>query len=136
LKYDDLLNVPYKAHGRSKEEGFDCYGLAVEMCRRAGTPLVDMYDLAELPAERTNDYIRGGVNVRRINTPKTGALAECVYRGNLHVAYIVGDGLAIHATYDKGIRVSPPQILKPVAFYEVIDASSTIQKPFKQRGIN
>jgi cell wall-associated NlpC family hydrolase len=126
LKYDDLLNIPYKPHGRSKKEGFDCYGLAVEMCRRAGTPLKDLYDIATLPTEKVNDYINGGVNVRKINEPKIGGLVEFTHKGHLHVAYIVERGKVIHATSDKGVKISPIGIMKTIAFYEVTNESDTV----------
>lgn len=126
MKYDDLINVPYKAHGRSKEEGFDCYGLAVEMCRRAGTPLLDLYYTEKVPAEEVIDYIRKGINIRQTEKPKIGGLCECVYKGNAHMCYIVGRDLVIHATYDKGVRVSPMAVLKPIAYYEVINESDNL----------
>lgn len=38
----DLLGCPFKDHGRTKEEGFDCYGLAIEIARRTGRKLPDL----------------------------------------------------------------------------------------------
>lgn len=34
-----LLNVPYKHLGRTREEGFDCYGVVLEFFRLIGAPL-------------------------------------------------------------------------------------------------
>lgn len=127
MRYDDLLNVPYKAHGRGKD-GYDCYGLVVEMCRRAGTPLRDPYGIAHLPSGRVNDYI-GGVNVRKTDAPKVGALAECHCRGSLHVGYVVERGKMIHATTDKGVRVTPIAAMRPTAYYEVVNESDAVQEP-------
>lgn len=36
LNYTDLLGVQFRYNGRSKEEGFDCYGLTQEIYRRIG----------------------------------------------------------------------------------------------------
>ena len=36
LAYEDLLGVGFKYGGRSKEEGFDCWGLCMELSKRAG----------------------------------------------------------------------------------------------------
>lgn len=128
MRYDDLLNVPYKPHGRDGS-GYDCYGLCLEMCRRAGTPLRDMQgDLTELSADRVSDYIGGGMNVREIPAPKVGALAYSVYGGNIHIGYIVERGKMLHATTDKGVRVSPLAIMKPVAYYEVVNESDTVRE--------
>lgn len=127
MKYDDLLNVPFKKFGRDKS-GYDCYGLCVEMCRRAGTPLKDLYGgIVDLPADGVNDYIRGGLNVREIPEPRAGALAYGTYKGNVHVAYIVERNLVIHAIIDKGVRVSPLAAIRPIAYYEVINESDTVQ---------
>lgn len=127
MKYDDLLNVPFKKFGRDKS-GFDCYGAVIECCKRAGTPLRDLYgDIVDLPADRVNDYISGGLNLRQIPKPKKGALVYTIYKGNAHVGYIVERDKVLHATIDKGVKISPLQALRPIAFYEVINESDTIQ---------
>lgn len=133
MKYDDLLNVPFKKFGRDKS-GYDCYGLVMECCRRAGTPLKDLYgDIVDLPADGVNDYISGGLNVRRIPKPKVGALAYSIYKGNVHVAYIVERNLVIHAIIDKGVRISPLAAIKPIAYYEVTNESDTIQNSIERK---
>lgn len=127
MKYDDLLNIPFKKFGRDKS-GFDCYGVVMECCRRAGTPLRDLYgDIVDLPAESVTDYISGGLNVREISEPRTGALVYSIYHGNVHVGYIVERGLVLHATIDKGVKISPLAALRPIAYYEVVaDESNAI----------
>lgn len=126
MKYDDLLNIPFRKFGRDKN-GYDCYGVVMECCRRAGTPLKDLYgDIVDLPAEKLNDYISGGLNLRRISGPKTGAVVLSIYKGNIHVGYIVERGLVLHATIDRGVKISPLAALRPIAFYEVINESDTI----------
>ena len=132
MRWDDLLNVPYKPHGRGRD-GMDCYGLAVEMCRRAGTPLRDLYDIAELPTESVNDYIRGGVNVRRTDAPRVGCLVEFTHRGNAHVGYVVERDRMIHATTNRGVRVTPIAIMHPIAYYEVVNESDAVQGTVEQR---
>ena len=126
MKYDDLLNIPFKKFGRDKN-GFDCYGVVMECCKRAGTPLRDLYnDIVDLPADKVNDYIRGGLNVRQISEPKKGALVYSIYHGNTHVGYIVERGKVLHATIDKGIKISPLTAMHPIAFFEVINESNTL----------
>ena len=133
MKYDDLLNVPFKKFGRDKS-GYDCYGLVMECCRRAGTPLKDLYgDIVDLPANGVNDYISGGLNVRRIPKPKVGALAYSIYKGNVHVAYIVERNLVIHAIIDKGVRISPLAAIRPIAYYEVTNENNTIQDAVERK---
>ncbi len=126
MKYDDLLNVPFKKSGRDKN-GFDCYGVVMECCKRAGTPLRDLYgDIVDLPANQVNDYISGGLNVKEIPAPKVGCLVYSIYKSNAHVGYIVSRGLVLHATIDKGVKISPLAALRPIAYYEVINESNAI----------
>ena len=132
MKYDDLLNIPFKKFGRDKS-GYDCYGVVMECCKRAGTPLKDLYGgIVDLPADRVNDYVSGGLNVREIDAPKKGALVYSIYKGNVHIGYIVERGLVLHATIDKGVKISPLAALRPIAYYEVTNESDAIQEPFKQ----
>ena len=133
MKYDDLLNIPFKKFGRDKN-GFDCYGVVMECCKRAGTPLRDLRgDIVDLPADGVNDYIRGGLNVKEIPAPKVGAIVYSIYHGNVHVGYIVERGKALHATIDKGVKISPLAALRPMAYYEVIThESNTLQGTIKQ----
>lgn len=42
INIDDLIGIPYKLHGRNKE-GYDCYGLAIEILKRMGYTLPDLY---------------------------------------------------------------------------------------------
>ena len=126
MKYDDLLNIPFKKFGRDKN-GFDCYGVVIECCKRAGTPLKDLYgDIVDLPADKVNDYISGGLNVKEIPAPKVGGLVYSIYKNNVHVGYIVERDKVLHATIDKGVKISPLAALKPIAYYEVIHESNTI----------
>lgn len=132
MKYDDLLNIPFKKFGRDKS-GFDCYGVVMECCKRAGTPLRDLYgDIVDLPADGVNDYISGGLNVREIPAPKVGAIVYSIYHGNVHVGYIVDRGIVLHATIDKGVKISPLAALRPISYYEVINESDPIQDTIKQ----
>jgi hypothetical protein len=132
MKYDDLLNIPFRKFGRDKN-GYDCYGVVIECCKRAGTPLKDLYGgIVDLPANRVNDYIRGGLNVKQIPVPKVGGLIYSIYKGNAHVGYIVSRGLVLHATIDKGVKLSPLAALRPIAYYEVVNESDAIQGTIKQ----
>ena len=126
MKYDDLLNIPFKKFGRNKN-GFDCYGVVMECCKRAGTPLRDLYnDIVDLPADKVDDYIRGGLNVRQIDEAKVGAIVYSMYHGNTHVGYIVERGKVLHATIDKGVKITPLIAMHPIAFFEVINESNTL----------
>lgn len=119
IYYNDLLGAKYKPHGRG-DGGYDCYGLVLECCRRAGTPLKDPFQKYEhLPVGAELLYINDYNNIQEINAPKTGAIAECKTGVNLHVAYMVTPQLALHIT-QKGCRITHIRALNPIRYYEVM----------------
>lgn len=123
IYYNDLLGAKYKPHGRG-DGGFDCYGLVLECCKRAGTPIKDPFQKYEhLPVGSEMLYINDYNNIKEINAPKTGAIAECKTGENLHVAYMVTPQLALHIT-QKGCRVTHIRALNPIRYYEVIKNES------------
>lgn len=123
IYYNDLLGAKYKPHGRG-DGGYDCYGLVLECCRRAGTPLKDPFQKYEhLPVDAELLYINDYNNIKEINAPKTGAIAECKTGENLHVAYMVTPQLALHIT-QKGCRVTHIRALNSIRYYEVIKNES------------
>lgn len=123
IYYNDLLGAKYKPHGRG-DGGYDCYGLVLECCRRAGTPLKDPFQKYEhLPVGAELMYINDYNNIKEINAPKPGAIAECKTGDNLHVAYMVTPQLALHIT-QKGCRVTHIRSLNPIRYYEVIKNES------------
>ena len=120
MYYSDIINVPYKAHGRDLN-GLDCYGAVIMCCERAGTPLRDVYYKRDsVPASETEHYIAQGLNVRKIDREQVGAVCEMEYSGHLHVGYIVARGLVLHATRH-GVKVSPVQAVHIKNYYEVVN---------------
>lgn len=123
IYYNDLLGAKYKPHGRG-DGGFDCYGLVLECCKRSGTPIKDPFQKYEhLPVGAELMYINDYNNIKEINAPKTGAIAECKTGENLHVAYMVTPQLALHIT-QKGVRITHVRALNPIRYYEVIKNES------------
>jgi hypothetical protein len=119
IYYEDLLTAKYKPHGRGEDGCYDCYGIVIECCRRAGKTLLDPFKKYEhLSVGAELPYISDYNNIREINAPKTGAVAECKTGENLHVAYMVTPTLALHITA-KGCRVTHIRALNPIRFYEV-----------------
>jgi len=46
IKYDDLIGKPYKEDGRGPD-GYDCYGVCMEVCKRAGINLPEFNELKD-----------------------------------------------------------------------------------------
>ena len=99
----DLLGVPYREHGRSKD-GFDCYGFAIEVGRRFGFELPDFdYKRHSDPLfdEKSTGLIDGGM-ARKIPVPIEGAilLFQNVCGMKNHIGIYMGDGMFAHCGKD------------------------------------
>ena len=118
LKYEDLLTVPWKSKGRNINKGLDCYGLVLELCRRNGTPLID---ITEQPPYTDNSLqsIQTEVNLKKIQTPSKGCIMQCFWEGVLHVGFMLDAKTVIHMT-DKGARTAPVFVFNNPQFYEVM----------------
>lgn len=122
IKYDDLLAVPYKPYGRDMD-GMDCYGLVVEMCRRAGHPIQDFVasdnyspqiDITDL---QKCEKILEAVQIER-ESIQEGDLIEFFSDGDLHIGFILDDKRIIHMTYS-GVRITPEIAFKNALFFRV-----------------
>ena len=97
IEVNDLIGTPYKDHGRG-ELGYDCYGLCIEVARRAGDRLDDVYyhsvHLSRLHAPT--------LNVHKIDAPKEGALLEMETHteagAELHLGVCLNETEFIHMT--------------------------------------
>lgn len=118
--FTDLLNAPCKVHGRSKEEGFDCYGLVLECCRRNGTPLLDLdWKAADIPSCELSK-VAEGANVRKIEKPVAGCIVEMDYNGKGHLGFMVDRNNVMHMTKN-GAKCSYIKAVKATAFYKVVE---------------
>ena len=125
IKYDDLLGAAHKPHGRG-DGGYDCYGLVLECCRRAGKKLIDPFKkYIHLPVGAELPYINDYNNIREIKAPKADTVAECKSGANLHAAYMLTPALALHIN-EHGCRVTHIRALNAIRFYEVLDNESEL----------
>ena len=105
-KYDisDLIGIPYKERGRDKN-GYDCYGLCIEVMRRMGYTLNDVeYDSHYLSLSDTH---KATLNVHPIDNINEGAIIEIQSGDELHIGVAINENEMIHATYTQGVRISP-----------------------------
>lgn len=118
LDVSDLIGIPYKENGRDKN-GLDCYCLAIEVERRLGNNLIDVY--YENHNEELADEYAPLLNVIKTDSIYTGVIIEMRKNGNLHVGVALNNKLMIHATENQGVRISPIGVLPVTNTYEVVN---------------
>lgn len=108
MDYRDLLGIKFKVHGRSKEEGYDCYGLAIEVLRRNGITLKDVfYDSLETRQE-LHEELHNDIPHKRIEKPEINCIIEIAVHGEpLHIGVYIGKGLMIHTTSSTRVVIEP-----------------------------
>lgn len=119
IKYDDLLNIPYKENGRDMS-GMDCYGMTIECFRREGKKLKDIvYDSVIVSSDRLDGYV-SHINVIDAAGPGNGIGIKCEFQGELHIGYMLDKKMVLHMTYE-GARITPLIALKNPRFFEVVN---------------
>lgn len=109
LVIDDLLGVRFKNHGRSIEEGFDCYGLAIEVSRRLGHELYDLWykkSSTETFSENYEEMCKKmSSKIEETSVQELGNLILFAENGRMtHIGVILEENIFIHADY-QGVRV-------------------------------
>lgn len=115
MNYSDLLTVPFKKRGRGCD-GMDCYGLVMECVKRDGKGLRDCLPVLFGDINEYEDKI----NVREIEKPVSGCVAQFYIDRALHVGYMLDKRTVLHMTRNCA-RVSPVETLGNVRYYEVIN---------------
>lgn len=122
MDYSDLIGTRFKIHGRSKEDGFDCYGLAIEVLRRNGIKMVDVfYDTLDNRKE-VHDIIHNIIPNQKIDKAEENCIIEIDVRGEpLHIGVYIGNGKFIHTTSRKNVVIEPLRLYKNkiVGYYKV-----------------
>lgn len=122
MNYTDLLGTKFKVHGRSKEEGFDCYGLAIEVLRRNGIYLQDAFYEDLHNRKDIHEQLHKQITHVRIDKPKVNCIIELAVRGEpLHIGVYIGNGLFIHTTHTTRVVIEPlnKYVKKVLGYYEI-----------------
>lgn len=103
----DLLGVPYMVHGRGME-GLDCWGLAIEVMKRYGVKLPDLWYQDSTSRESIRGSIVAEADFERIDHVDEPCIVTlqnhcCVN----HVAVYIGGGNIIHSTEKRGVVIEP-----------------------------
>jgi len=97
INVDDLVGIRYKNNGRDKN-GYDCYGLAIEVCKRFGNNLPDISEM-NFDNEARRKQIVASLNVKEKKIPsKEGDVL--LINNSLgqfsHIGVYLGDEKFIH----------------------------------------
>lgn len=104
IDVSDLIGVKYQGFGRSKETGFDCYGLAIEVERRFGKELRDV--IYSDHSVELSDALAPTLNVKTTNLMEAGTIIEIHIKNELHIGVALNDSEFIHATTNQGVKIS------------------------------
>lgn len=112
----DLIGAPYSDLGRGPS--YDCYGLVIEVLRRNG---VNLPDIAE---NRSHDLLLcservSTMPVERIPEPEPLAILEMHIFGEFHIGIVVGKGVFMHATRNRGVILSQIRDYRIEGIYRV-----------------
>lgn len=114
MELRDLIGVQYKEKGRTKDEGFDCYGLAIEVYRRLGITLKDVWK-----DKKECDVIKG-LQLEKIDTPVLWCLVAFRVFNQNHIGVYIGSGQVLHCGFFGVCVQDISEILGNVTGYYVV----------------
>jgi len=115
MEYKDLIGIPFRLHGRSPEDGLDCYGLVMEIYRRMGIELPD-YAYEGSPHTTGDDLFgehQGHVFSETNDDLKEGDVVVMGKGMGTHCGVFVKGNRVLHAKEGMGVISSPWRVLKP-----------------------
>lgn len=115
INIDDLVGKPYITNGRGPN-GYDCYGLAIEVEKRFGHTWKNIEDCKKLNYDFDDclNQWKTLVKIKEISSPqKEGDVVFIKNNKGIisHIGIYLGDGMVIHCNYlgvhlDKLTRLS------------------------------
>ena len=107
IDVSDLIGIPYKEHGRDKN-GYDCYGLVIEVEHRYGNELddFDYQAVTDRLIGNSVTVLESQKHIEKIDGYAEGAIVLFSNQAGFknHIGVYVGDGKVIHCNY-KGVHL-------------------------------
>jgi len=124
----DLIGIPFKDGGRDIKSGFDCYGLAVAVYKKAGIEIPEYYapafdDIAvNNQIEKVKSVEWEQIDRNELTVPTLVLFSFNSHLCN-HVGVYIGNGLFIHCRNPIGVNIdridSPAWRHRIRAFYRL-----------------
>jgi len=122
-KVDDIetyIGLPYTKRGRSREEGFDCWGLMIDLIKRVHDydfpdPEYDLKsekEIADAILEYDKSELANQVKIENIQYGDIVMISNFTLKTAYHFGMYIGDGRVIHGM-GFGTEVLPLKRLKP-----------------------
>lgn len=95
------MGVRYKENGRSIEEGFDCYGAGIEVCKRFGYSVPDLDEAKNTERDFMACLLKGVSLAKVKEVPYPEKEADVIFFRNFegatdHMGIYLGDDLFCH----------------------------------------
>ena len=103
----DLIGCKFKVHGRNKEEGFDCYGLVIEIMKRQGITIPDPIYTDIQKTEETYNQLMKKIKYEKLVKPVEYCIVLIDLKNARHIGVYLGNGDFIHATENCGVIIEP-----------------------------
>lgn len=108
ISVNKYIGCKFKIHGRSKEEGFDCYGLVIQILKDNGIILTDAFYVSLENNEDVFNEIMEKSKIIKIDNPeKLCIIVIKVHNEPTHVALYIGEGQIVHSVIKKGVIIEP-----------------------------
>lgn len=108
MNLNEYIGIPFRNRGRTREEGFDCWGLVVDVQRELfGRDLPSLDDQYASAYDRETvraliDTTQPEIGAVNVESPETGDIAVIAFDGRpCHVGVYVHPGLILHTERGK-----------------------------------
>jgi hypothetical protein len=103
----DLIGIPYKPKGRDKN-GMDCLGVAIEVLKRNGITLKDVFyeDTEPETNKRIMETMEASIPSTKLERPEINCIIEFTVLGQpSHIGVYLGNDEFIHASRQFGVVI-------------------------------
>lgn len=107
IQYLDLLGAPFRYGGRGNDGSYDCYGLAIEIYKRAGLEL-PFYESSDSPEVQALRFAQGAeIYLEPVKTPEPldFLMFQIIPKFVSHCGIYLGHGKFIHITSRTSVTV-------------------------------